>query len=92
MIRYCIAIVDDEETIRDSLQMILCQDFDISCFGDAESFLLSLETSSPDLVLMDIGLPVMSGIEALEIAKKKIPDLPIIMITAFEEIQMVIRS
>lgn len=92
MIRYCIAIVDDEETIRDSLQMILCQDFDISCFGDAESFLLSLETSSPDLVLMDIGLPIMSGIEALEIAKKKIPDLPIIMITAFEDIQMVIRS
>lgn len=92
MIRYSIAIVDDEETIRDSLQMILAQDYDISCFADAESFLLSLEKTSPDLVLMDIGLPVMCGIEALNIAKKKIPDLPVIMITAFEDIRMVIRS
>ncbi len=92
MIRYSIAIVDDEETIRDSLQIVLSQDYDIFCFSDAESFLLSLETSSPDLVLMDIGLPVMSGIEALNIAKKKIPDLPVIMITAFEDINMVIRS
>jgi len=92
MIRYSIAIVDDEETIRDSLQIVLSQDYDIFCFPDAESFLLSLEKSSPDLVLMDIGLPVMSGIDALNIAKQKIPELPVIMITAFEDIRMVIRS
>ncbi len=92
MIRYTIAIVDDEETIRDSLEMVLSQDYDISCFQDAESFLFSMETLLPDLVLMDIGLPVMSGIDALTIIKQKIPDLPVIMITAFEDIQMVIRS
>ncbi len=91
MIRYSIAIVDDEESIRDSLEMILAQDYDILSFADAESFLLSLETSSLDLILMDIGLPVMSGIEALTIVKKKIPDLPVIMVTAFEDINMVIR-
>ena len=92
MIRYAVAIVDDEETIRDSLEMILSEDYTISCFPDAESFLLSLKKSSPDLVLMDIGLPVMNGIDALNIIKQKIPDLPVIMITAFEDIQMVIRS
>nr|NJM03993.1 sigma-54-dependent Fis family transcriptional regulator [Desulfobacula sp.] len=90
--RYTIALVDDEETIRDSLEMILAQDYDLSCFQDAESFLLSLKKSSPDLVLMDIGLPAMSGMDALNIIKQKIPDLPVIMITAFEDIQMVIRS
>ena len=92
MIRYSIAIVDDEETIRDSLQIILSEDYDIFCFPDAESFLLSLEKSLPDLVLMDIGLPVMSGIDALAIVKQKIPELPVIMVTAFEDIRMVIRS
>jgi DNA-binding NtrC family response regulator len=92
MIRYAIAIVDDEETIRDSLEMVLSGDYIISCFPDAESFLLSLKKSSPDLVLMDIGLPAMNGIDALHIAKQKIPDLAVIMITAFEDIQMVIRS
>lgn len=92
MTRYAVAIVDDEESIRDSLEMVLSEDYTISCFPDAESFLLSLKKSSPDLVLMDIGLPAMNGIDALNIAKQRIPDLPVIMITAFEDIQMVIRS
>ncbi len=92
MIRYAISIVDDEETIRDGLEMILSDKYDIVGFADAESFLSGLEKNTPDLVLMDIGLPVMSGIEALDIIKKKIPDLPVIMITAFEDINMVIQT
>jgi DNA-binding NtrC family response regulator len=92
MIRYTISIIDDEETIRDGLGLILSEKYDIVCFPDAESFLADLEKVSPDLVLMDIGLPAMSGIEALGIAKKKYPDLPIIMITAFEDINMVIQT
>ncbi len=92
MIRYTICIVDDEETIRDGLEMILSQDYDIKGFGDAESFLSNLDKSRPDLVLMDIGLPAMSGIEALTILKKNQPHLPVIMITAFEDINMVIQS
>ena len=92
MIRYAISIVDDEETIRDSLEMTLSEEYDISCFADAESFLTELEKTAPDLVLMDIGLPAMNGIDALNIIKKKTPNLPVIMITAFEDINMVIRS
>lgn len=92
MIRYSISIVDDEETIRDGLFLILSEKYDISCFADAESFLDGLKKAAPDLVLMDIGLPVMSGIDALGILKKKSPDLPVIMITAFEDIHMVIQS
>jgi DNA-binding NtrC family response regulator len=92
MIRYAISIVDDEETIRDSLELTLSEEYDISCFADAESFLTELEKTAPDLVLMDIGLPAMNGIDALNIIKKKTPNLPVIMITAFEDINMVIRS
>ncbi|MBU1340214.1 MAG: sigma-54 dependent transcriptional regulator [Proteobacteria bacterium] len=92
MVRYSICIVDDEETIRDSLTLFLSDEYDIACFGDAESFLTAFENQKPDLVLMDIGLPAMSGIDALIIVKKRIPDLPVIMITAFEDINMVIQS
>ena len=92
MIRYAISIVDDEETIRDGLELILQDTYTISSFADAESFLSDLDKQLPDLVLMDIGLPVMSGIEALNIVKKKFPTLPVIMITAFEDINMVIQS
>jgi DNA-binding NtrC family response regulator len=92
VIRYSISIVDDEESIRDGLELILSEEYDISCFTDAESFLSDLETNLPDLVLMDIGLPAMNGIEALAIIKKKAIDIPVIMITAFEDINMVILS
>ena len=92
MIRYSISVVDDEESIRDGLELILSEEYDIACFSDAESFLSGLEKNAPDLVLMDIGLPAMNGIDALAIIKKKTLDLPVIMITAFEDINMVIRS
>jgi len=92
MIRYSIAIIDDEDTIRDALDIILSDEYDIRLYKDAESFICSLDKRLPDLVLMDIGLPVMSGIEALEIVKKNNPDIPVIMITAYEDINMVIRS
>ncbi len=92
MIRYAIAIVDDEESIRDSLDLMMGDDYTVSLYADAESFIKSLEEKLPDVILMDIGLPVMSGIEALEIVKAGHPNIPVIMITAYEDIQMVIRS
>jgi DNA-binding NtrC family response regulator len=92
MIRYTIAIVDDEETIRDSLDMILGDEYTICLYEDAESFVASMEEGLPDVVLMDIGLPVMSGIDALEIFKAKASNIPVIMITAYEDINMVIAS
>lgn len=92
MIRYTIAIVDDEKSIREALEMVLSSNYAIRLFQDAEGFLASLEEEVPDLVLMDIGLPAMSGIEALGIFKKNHPQVPVIMITAYGEISMVIDS
>ncbi len=92
MIKYTIAIVDDEESIRDSLDMVLSPTYTIRLYEDAESFLASLGKELPDLVLMDIGLPLMNGIDALGRFKADHPDIPVIMITAFEDISMVIQS
>ena len=92
MIKYSIAIVDDEEIIRDALEITLSDKYDISLFENAELFIASLKKKPPDLVLMDIGLPMMSGIEALEIVKTKYNNIPVIMVTAYEDINMVIQS
>lgn len=92
MIRYTVCIVDDEETIRDSLTLVLEDQYKLKSYADAESFLTHLDVDQPDLVLLDIGLPAMSGIDALHILKEKCPDIPTIMITAYEDIQMVIES
>lgn len=90
--QYAVAVVDDEETIRDGLDLILNDTYGVALYGDGESFLAALDVNPPDVVLMDIGLPAMSGIEALERLKKKHPGLPVIMITAYEDIHMVIKS
>ncbi len=92
MIRYSIAIVDDEETIRDSMDIALGDEYTIFLYEDAESFVKSMEEKLPDVVLMDIGLPVMSGIQALEIIKACSSNIPVIMISAYEDINMVIKS
>ncbi len=92
MIEYIVAIVDDEESIRDSLEMVLSHEYAVHLYEDAQQFLKSVDTDLPDLVLMDIGLPGMNGIEAMERFKKKYPSVPVIMITAYEETSMVVRS
>ena len=92
MIFYSIFIVDDEETIRDGMSMALEEDYNVVSFSDAESSIKAIALNPPDLVLLDIGLPKMNGIEALEEIKKLHPDMPVVMITAYEEINMVISA
>ncbi|THB75358.1 MAG: sigma-54-dependent Fis family transcriptional regulator [Desulfobacteraceae bacterium] len=92
MIQYSVWVVDDEESIRDSLELTLSEVYDIRVFEDAESFLSAMEKEQPDILLLDIGLPGINGIQALGLVKDDLPDIPVIMITAFEDINMVIES
>jgi len=92
MISYSIFIVDDEETIREGLALSLETEYQAKAFQDAESAIEEIAQGPPDLVLLDIGLPGMSGIEALDKIKKQHPDLPVIMITAHEDIGTVVTA
>lgn len=90
--RFSIALIDDEESIREGISIALGTLYDISTFGVAEDALESIEKNPPDLILLDIGLPGMSGIEALGRFKVMLPDTPVIMITAYEDINTVISA
>ena len=92
MISYTIYIVDDEKTIREGVTMALEDIYRIKDFADAESALTALEKDPPDLVLLDVGLPGMDGIEALRRIKDLQPDVLIIMITAYEDVNTVISA
>jgi DNA-binding NtrC family response regulator len=92
MISYSIYIIDDEEAVRDGLTMALEADYQVGAFSTAESAIEAIEKSPPDLVLLDIGLPGMNGIEALSKIKTLHPDLLVIMITAYEDINTVISA
>ena len=92
MITYTIYIIDDEETIREGLTMALEADYKVEAFSKAEIAIEAIKGNPPDLVLLDIGLPGMNGIEALREIKGFSPDILIIMITAYEDINTVISA
>jgi DNA-binding NtrC family response regulator len=92
MIQYSIYIVDDEETIREGVSMALEANYQVKAFAAAEGAMDAMKDHPPDLVLLDIGLPGMDGIEALGKMKDLYPEVLLIMITAYEDINTVISA
>jgi DNA-binding NarL/FixJ family response regulator len=81
-------IVDDHKIFRDGLKLLLGQfPFigEIEEASDGKDFLDTLESGLPDLVLMDINMPVMGGIEATREALQRYPELKIIVLTTFHD-------
>jgi len=83
-----IIIVDDHKIFRDGLIMLL-NNFDfVSLIGQAangEEFLELIENKAPNIVLMDINMPKMNGIEATKQALRKYPDIKVIALTSFAD-------
>ena len=92
MTPYSIYIVDDEQTVREALTMALEAGYRVRAFSTAEAAVDALTHDPPDLVLLDIGLPGINGIEALGQIKDLNPDILIIMITAYEDIHTVVSA
>lgn len=92
MIQYSIYIVDDEENIREGITMALEEYYKIEAFPTAETAIDAIKANFPDLVLLDIGLPGMDGMNALREIKGLCPDVMVIMITAYEDIATVISA
>ena len=90
-----VAIVEDNDTIREGLAALINGTTGYSCvgaFGDCESFLAKLPTLKVDVALMDIGLPGMNGIEGVVKAKQIKANLNILMLTVYEESQVVFKA
>jgi DNA-binding NtrC family response regulator len=92
MINFCIYVIDDEPTIREGIAMALEASYRIEVFSEAGTALEAMMHDPPDLVLLDIGLPDMDGIEALELIKKQFPDVLVIMVTAYEDFKSVVSA
>lgn len=92
MYRYKILIVDDDRLLQNSLRTILSEKYDPLIAGSGEEAIRLLTEKSVDLVLLDIRLPGMDGIETLQRIKAMRPELLVIMMTAFEDIKTVITS
>ncbi len=83
-----VLLVDDHAVVRTGLHMLLGQEEDIEIVGEAGSgreALNSIEQLQPDLVLMDIGLPDMTGIEVTRQVKQKWPGVAVVALTIHED-------
>jgi DNA-binding NarL/FixJ family response regulator len=83
-----IAIVEDSKIVREGFASFVNADPDLKCVctcGTAEEALDQIPKHKPDVVLMDIHLPKLSGIECTERLKQQMPGLQIIMVTVYED-------
>ncbi|MBW2179977.1 MAG: sigma-54-dependent Fis family transcriptional regulator, partial [Deltaproteobacteria bacterium] len=88
-----ILIVDDEPTIQQSLSGILSDEgFEISIASNGYEALQIIQKDSPDLVLLDIWMPGIDGIETLKEIKKENPNIQVIIITGHGTIETAVTA
>lgn len=87
-----VSIVEDDREIRESLDLLINATDGYECistYHDCESAIEKIADDLPDVILMDIGLPGISGIEGIKIIKKQIPDIDILVLSMRENDQSV---
>ena len=90
---YQILIVDDDESIRRMLAAVLARDgFQTSTAGSGEEGLAVFRAQSPDIVLMDIRMPGLSGIEAMSAMLELRPGATVILMTAYADLDTAVRA
>ncbi len=87
-----VLVIDDEVGARESLKMILKNEYEVFLARDAEEGLRQVEKNSPDVILLDIILPDMNGLRVLETVKQKKPETLVIMITATKTIKTAVEA
>ena len=83
-----IVIVEDNKTIRDGLSLLINATDGLKCvatYKDCESMLQEVKQDEPALILMDIGLPGMSGIEGTRKVKEIFPDMLVLVLSVYED-------
>jgi DNA-binding NarL/FixJ family response regulator len=82
MRRLRILVADDHPQVREALQKLLDHDFEvIRCVGDGHALMKAAEELKPDLVVLDVGLPLMNGLEAGRALKKLMPEVKLMYLT-----------
>jgi DNA-binding NtrC family response regulator len=87
-----VLIVDDEIGARESLKMVLKNDYEVFLAKNAEEAFSQIEEHSPDVILLDIILPDLDGLKVLERIKQNDPNIIVIMVTATTTVKTALQA
>lgn len=87
-----IIFVDDEPLVRKAVEQSLSRDFKVHCFASAHECLEALPKTKCDVLITDVCMPGISGIQLLAKVKRIIPALPVLIVTGYGNVQMAIRA
>jgi DNA-binding NtrC family response regulator len=90
--RKTLLIVENDEEIRDSLTSLFRRDFRVLRAATGEAALQMMEKEGVDLMMLDIGLPGISGLEVLKIARENYPYVEVVVISAIQEVDVAIEA
>ncbi len=87
-------LVDDHPVVRQGIAQLLLREFPNAIIDEADcaTQALQLAANAPELIVLDLSLPDTSGLEGLERLKRKFPELPILIVSMYEEKQYAERS
>ncbi|OXL85704.1 DNA-binding response regulator [Paenibacillus sp. SSG-1] len=90
-----VLLADDQELILESLHIVLSMEPDLEIVGlarNGEEAVKGCEQLMPDMVLMDVNMPVMDGVAATALIKERMPATKIIMLTSYKEVEYVLAA
>jgi UDP-3-O-acyl N-acetylglucosamine deacetylase len=88
-----IVVVDDEENIRSAVKDILTDEgYEVDCAPDGETALRMIQSNAPDLVLLDIWMPGLDGLQTLKILKNMESDAEVVMMSGHGAIETAVKA
>ena len=90
-----VAIIEDNAKLRAELEKLIAAAdgfANAGAFPDGESAVAGMKAIAPDVVLMDIQLPKMNGVECVAKIKERMPDVKVVMLTAYDDSDLIFRA
>ena len=90
-----VVIFEDNKHLRESLQLLISSSEKFECIGafaDTRNIISVIDKLMPDIIITDIEMPVMNGIDATRLIKNKIPEIPILILTVFDDSERIFQS
>jgi DNA-binding NarL/FixJ family response regulator len=90
-----VAIVEDDEQVRENLAALIGETKGFECagtFASGEQALESMPRRAPDVVLMDVNLPGMSGVECVRQLKSRLPNLQVVILTVYDDSDRIFQA